>query len=226
MPPPATLILAAVRTELDPTVRALGLRWQQNRAEGAFAGQPVIVAVTGVGDWRAVRCLHHILEDQPVARIIHVGFAGGLDPALRAGDIRRIGSVRNPGGQTVTLDEQHDTQLLTQDHLLATVEEKRAALERTGAAMVDMETFTLAVAAQQRGIPLTALRAVSDPADTVLPRAALQWVDPQGRASILRTITWLVRHPGECIALWRLARRTRRAANGLADEVQTLLKTG
>ena len=222
--PDATLLLAAVRAELECAVRRLGLTWRGDRAEGAFADTTVIAAVTGIGAKRALQCLHRVINERHVTRIIHIGFAGGLDPALRAGDVKRIGRVCNTEGQTVTLDASHDTLLLTHDRLAATVDEKRALFERSGAQLVDMETYPLAAAMQAGNTTLVALRGVSDPADTALPRAALQWVDPHGEASMLRTLGWLARHPGECVALWRLARRTRRTAERLTDEVERLVK--
>lgn len=237
--PSVTLLLAAVRVELHATVRRLGLSWVRKahddmaRAQGEWAGRSVLAAVTGIGAARAVSCMQRLLEEHGVARVIHVGFAGGLAPSHQVGEVLRFVAVRNEQGERLPLDTGADADadadtdlgplLLSVDRLVAAAADKRALHERTGAAAVDMETYAVAAALAQRQVPLTAIRAISDPADTSLPAAALQWVSPHGEPSVLRTAGWLMRDPGQCASLYRLAHNARRAAHALALEVERVL---
>ncbi len=132
--------------------------------------------------------------------------------------------VRNLHGDMLTLDPDAPATLLTIDYLASTVKQKQDLFERTAAAAVDMETYPIAAALHARSIPVTALRAISDAANSSLPCAALQWVDPHGQASVMRTATWLLRHPGECIALWRLGKRAKQCSQALAIEVENMLR--
>ncbi|MFW6058620.1 MAG: hypothetical protein ACODAQ_00475 [Phycisphaeraceae bacterium] len=225
--PSATILLiAAARSEIDATIRRLGLAWHGDQATGSINDSEIIAALTGIGARRAVDRVNALLDAHPVERVIHLGFAGGLDPALRPGDVLRIGCVCNEQGETQTLDGDPAARLLTADHLATTVAGKRTLHEATGAAAVDMETYPLAKMLHERGVSLIALRAISDTADTPLPRTALQWLDPHGNARPLRVAGWLLAHPGECAALWRLARHVRRAADRLAMEVERLVASG
>jgi hypothetical protein len=94
------------------------------------------------------------------------------------------------------------------DRILATAGDKRALLEASGAAAVDMESHAVAAVATAAGIPFLVLRAIADPADQVVPQVAREALRPDGAIRIRATFGGLLRQPGQLIALLRLARQS------------------
>ena len=59
-------------------------------------------------------------------------------------------------------------------------QEKRALYLETGALAVDMESHIVARIGAARGLPVAAIRVITDPARRALPQAALAAVRPNG----------------------------------------------
>ncbi|HUB96128.1 MAG TPA: nucleoside phosphorylase, partial [Stellaceae bacterium] len=72
-----------------------------------------------------------------------------------------------------------------------------------------------AAAARRLARPFLVLRAIADPADFRLPRAALVGLDKEGRAAVLPVLRALIAAPHELPSLMRLALHTRRALAAL-----------
>jgi adenosylhomocysteine nucleosidase len=76
------------------------------------------------------------------------------------------------------------------------VSEKAALFRETGALAVDMETAAIAAACQRAGVPLLAMRAISDTADTPLPAPLAEWFDlARQRPRPRRLLAYLCRRP-------------------------------
>lgn len=173
------------------------------------------VHVTGMG---AARVCETIDRLKPRA-VLLIGFAGGLNPTLRTGDTLHIGRVLHDGDEPITL--AGNATLLTVDELADTPQHKQALHERTRADAVDMETYFVARYCRDRGIRLDVLRAISDPADAVLPRASVNWVKPDGSHDVGAALRHLAMHPLQLPALIRLGGASKRAARALGERVAT-----
>jgi adenosylhomocysteine nucleosidase len=93
---------------------------------------------------------------------------------------------------------------------------KRALQQRSGAAAVDMESHIAAEIAQACGVPFVACRVVIDPADRMLPPAALAAQRSDGSLAIARVAESVLRAPSQVPALLRLALDARVARASLA----------
>ena len=85
----ATLIVTAMDNEMDPILvktQASGLVGDRFVC-GSFAGRKVLLAIIGVGPTLARQSTESLLAHRDVAAIVMVGIAGGLDRALRVGDV-------------------------------------------------------------------------------------------------------------------------------------------
>jgi len=85
----ATLIATAMDNELDPVLvqtQASSLVGDRFVC-GTFAGRKVLLAIVGVGPTLARRSTEQLLAGRDVAAVVMVGIAGGLDRALRVGDV-------------------------------------------------------------------------------------------------------------------------------------------
>lgn len=239
-------IVTAVLDELTPLlsrVQPVLLEWT-DRPAGApprvYRSEPngrrVVAAVAGVGAGRVVAAMDWLIDEQHVDRVIHLGFAGGLDPALAAGDVPAIqwaineagdgihltGSVPEPAGGDAASRVPANT-ILTLDRIADSPAVKKQLFERHRAAMVDMETFHAASHARQRDVAYTALRAVSDPADVALPAAALGWVTADGVTDVKAVTQYLAMHPWQMPALLRLQNHAKLAGQRLAEHTAQLI---
>ena len=177
---------------------------------GSIGEIAVTVIHTGIGPASAERAIRELLAHESPRRVISAGFAGGLDPALRAGD---------------TLAADFPTTLIFSKAIpLETPAEKIAAFRETGARIVDMETDIIGAACARAGIPLTAVRAVSDAADESLPVPFAVWFDTaRQRARPFALVAHLLRHPSHIAPFTRFILRLPRVAQALAQAIAASL---
>ncbi len=181
--------LAAERRALHRCLPALRRRaWEGGWIwEGDCDGRRLALLQAGIGRVRARSAVLGAAHRLSVCAAWSLGFTGGLDEKLRAGDLvcaeavfggtegESHGLPAPPGCRVVraTLAAEgfpvHGGGLLTVDGPLHTPEEKRLARGRTGALAVDMEAAGVAEAAAQLDIPWLALKAVVDVAVEPLP---------------------------------------------------------
>ncbi|MDH3317334.1 MAG: phosphorylase, partial [Gammaproteobacteria bacterium] len=101
--------------------------------------------------------------------------------------------------------------------------EKHALHTRTGAVAADMESIAVARNARRRGLPMIAVRAISDGPEDALPISVLGVVDAFGRARYGALLGTLVRRPGDVAALARLRAGFSSACTTLS---QVIARTG
>lgn len=142
---------------------------------GELSGQRVVVLHTGVGDSLPSRQrLDNALQTAHPRYIISAGYAGGLGPALRTGDLLLGENHSNPAllaaaRATLAEDPPHVGTLLTQTVVAETAADKAALHASTGASGVDMETAWIGEICAGAGVPLLSLRVISDAADLSFP---------------------------------------------------------
>jgi nucleoside phosphorylase len=230
-------ILTFVPQEAAPLLRRLSGRRRlasQHRPilAGEFAGTPVALTIAGAGAANAVRGLRALIDAGPVTGVAVCGVAGGLDPALRVGEVILASEIRR-GSEVTTCPLPNLTPIPTgqsylraapvasAEQVLVTREQKRA-YAAAGAA-VDMETAAVAAEAAQLGLPWCALRAISDAASEDLPLDFNRCVTPDGDIPLARVLLELARHPGALPGLIRLGRSTSLAAGRLAEAAEAYL---
>lgn len=126
------------------------------------------------------------------------GTAGGLHPAMRPGDLVLAGRIFKRDGEKVfavgKTSWKHSQSLLksstavritrgavvTCSVVTETSAEKKRLYRQTGALVVDMESASVVLAANRKGLPSVVLRAVCDTAAESLPRAILDSIDRSG----------------------------------------------
>lgn len=210
---PSIAVVAALRLECDAIARSLA------------CARRATVIVTGIGADRAVERVERLLRDAPPSLLLHVGFAGGLDPALAAGDVLRIGRVVNEAGERVVLDPADGRAVLLTAGAVADSPARKAELfKRHLAAAVDMETFHVARLAQQAGVRMIALRAISDPAHTTLPAACIHWVTHAGDSRPAAAALYALTHPWAIPTLVEVARGIRLSCRGLTRQALHIIE--
>lgn len=212
-PAPAMLIVCALGIERF----ALGRGARTRRSEPASAATvprppteetfprsvPATLVRTGMGPRAARRAVARALRDEPVpgaTAVAAAGFCAGLVPGMRPGDIVLAEATRDEHGHTrctaieplaralAPLGTVHTGTLAGSDHVVRGAE--RAALQRTGAVAVDMESAaTLGAAVRgMPGRPVTAVRVVVDAPGHELVRIGTV----RGGISAFRALTTLL----------------------------------
>ena len=210
-----------------------GLAFEARLIEKAFARQRSAMprlACAGPGPERA-RAAAARLAAEGAQALVSFGLCGGLDPALKAGDLVLAETVIVAPGQAIETDAARrgalaarcseaglrvaGGALLGQDRQIGRAEEKAALYGSSGARAVDMESGGVARAAEAAGVPFLVVRALADPAGRNLPRAALAATGPDGRLKLFKVLTTMYLRPWESPALVRLAYETRLALDAL-----------
>lgn len=188
-----------------------------------------LVVCSGPGGERAAMAAEQLL-DRGVIGLISFGLCAGLDPDLRPGTLLLAERV-SAGAESYAPDPTWRARLaeslgangpgiaggalLGADAPIAGAEDKRALFAEQAVRALDMESHGVARVAARAGLPFVALRAVADPAERNLPRAALEAFGPDGRIKPLRALATMYLRPWESPGLLRLAYETRLAVDSL-----------
>ena len=151
------------------------------RAVAHARGAAVHVIGVGCGCERAIRSVATAHAGD--RWVLLVGIAGALRPQARVGEAFVCERVVDENGLThLPRPITHATRLaLTCSRDIVVGEASRnAAAERTGAAMVDMESGPFARVAQETGWRWNVIRGISDDAAKELPAEVMRWLRPDG----------------------------------------------
>jgi len=156
--------------------------------------------------------------------LICTGFAGGLDPHVRAGDLVVADNFSTPElsglARALAGERPHHFfgPLVTRQDPVEAVEAKAALAAESGALAVDMETAPVAEACLRAAVPLLAVRAISDGAETALPVPFAHWFDRERqRPRPWALVKYLARNPGQIAPFAHFVRGLSPAREALAD---------
>lgn len=211
------------------------------------AGPGVKVICSGDGRNLATALTTAIAEARTLMNgcpgIISFGVAGGLSPQLQSGACV-VGSAIMSGTNRMptshewsqkllqTIPDAVSGMLLGVSAPVANPADKRALYVKTGAIAVDMESHIVAAIGAAHGLPVAAVRVITDPAKRALPVSAVAAMRPNGTTNIGAMIRSVVMRPRELPALLqtaldaRAARATLVRGRPLLGSALTLPMTG
>ncbi|MGE0120153.1 MAG: hypothetical protein AB7S71_16055 [Dongiaceae bacterium] len=190
------------------------------------------------GDYKRAYAAATQLAQGGADLLVSFGFAGGLHPRLRAGEIVLADGVAGPAGQRLPAADAHarrfadaaardgapldrGTILGVQDPVTLSRDKLRLG-QICAAVAVDMESLGVAEAAAFNGRPFLCLRVIVDGAERDVPPAALAAMAPDGRLRPLALLGSLLRSPSQWSDLLRLARDAGVARRSLRRAALTL----
>ena len=189
----------------------------------AAARPDLVVLITGMGAQNSARSLRAALERKRPEQVLTCGFAGGLDPALRSGDVIFDADADLPLNAALLKAGARRVRFHCAERVLTTVAEKTQARHATGADAVEMESSVIRAACRAAGIPSATVRVISDAADEALPLDFNRLLTADQKIHFGRLALALIRSPGKIPALLRLQRRTRNAAGQLTRVLAEVL---
>lgn len=222
------LLVAAVGMELEGLARRLGgerLDWPLDFAQAARrGGDRVLMTANGAGPGLAAEAVTVAAGREHLDAVASVGYCGGLDVALRAGEIVVADRVVAPGSEeefeaVAPVAKQGYVQgsIISIDRFVQTAGEKRQ-LRESGAVAVEMEAAGVARETRGLGLPFVCVRVVTDEAEEgfIIDYNAAR--DAGGRFRNARVVSLAMRSPWQTAPeLLRLYRRGRLASEALGE---------
>jgi adenosylhomocysteine nucleosidase len=213
--------LTAMDLELRPLVRPLALQRSGSRWSGRLGQVDVVATVIGVGPPAARRVTESVLASGDIDRVIVVGVAGGVDPALSIGDVvvpalvvdRATGAAHPPAPLG---DRVGSGTLLTCEEAIFDMT-IISVLPADGVVAVDMETAAVAEVCEARGVPWSVFRGISDrPADGLVDARVAALARPDGSPDLPAVARYVAARPWVVPKLARLGRDLKKATTAAA----------
>ena len=212
--------------EIKPLVEKLSLEHRQigdfTVRIGTLQDRPVVATVTGMGTKLAKEGTSRLLDAMPVERVVVVGITGAVD------DVTPIGTMILP---EVVVDSATGVEhrpsplgdgtprgrMWTGDTLLSDLD-VIGRLRSEGVVSLDMETAAIARVCEERGIPWSVFRVISDRAtDGTITEEVFHLSHMDGRPNKQAVARYFVKHPGSLPRMVRMAKDARLAAEAAAD---------
>jgi adenosylhomocysteine nucleosidase len=223
-----TLVCFALKEEAAP--------FRKMAAGKVAAAQAASILITGIGRRNAEKSVREFLATHSPELVLTCGFAGGLNPDLKPGDVvfelfprsSRCESAQTEIGNQ--LEPTHvgcyekliaagakPAKFFCADRIATTAAEKNKLRAETGADAVEMESAAIHAVCRERGIPCATVRVISDMANEDLPLDFNALAKPDMGLDCGKLTLAIVRSPGKIGALLKLQKQTRFAAERLAE---------
>jgi adenosylhomocysteine nucleosidase len=183
----------------------------------------VQLLITGMGRENAEQAFLQTLSGGLPRLVLTCGFAGGLDPDLKSGDVVYETDDSAELEQALTRSGARAGRFHCADLVAVTAASKQELRRQTGAAGVEMESGAIRTIARKKGIPSATLRVILDTAGEDLPLDFNRLMTPDMRMDPVKLGLSLARAPGKIPGLIRFGKQTRMAARALSRVLEQVL---
>lgn len=201
----STLVCFALKEEAKPFQRI------------AANKSGVSILITGIGRQNAKKSLREFLAANSPKLVLTCGFAGGLNPNLKLGEVLFEFSLPAPHLSTRLLASgAKSSEFFCADRIATTVADKKLLRVETDADAVDMESEAIHAICCERGIPCATVRVISDTANEDLPLDFNALSKPDKNLDFGKLFMAIAKSPGKIGGLIELQKKTKFAAEQLA----------
>jgi len=211
-------------------------------AAGMAASAQADILITGIGCQNAQKTTREFLAAHSPGFALTCGFAGGLNPELKLGEVVfELTNRRDEFHASQTELEIRDSwnsslremllaagakpaKIFCADRIATTIAEKKKLRDETGADAVEMESAAIHAVCRERGIPCATVRVISDTANEDLPLDFNALVRPDQSLDFGKLAWAAAKSPGKISALMQLQKKTRFAAERLAAVLSKILQ--
>jgi len=187
----------------------------------------IFTVIVGIGRLNAEKSVRSFLAASSPELVLTCGFAGGLNPDLKLGDV--VFEPAGPATNNQKLTEAllnagaKPVKIFCADRIATTVAEKKKLRDETGADAVEMESAAIHAVCAGQGIPCATVRVISDTAGEDLPLDFNALSKPDKNLDFGKLFLAIARSPGKIGALMELQRKTKFAAEQLAEVLSKLI---
>jgi len=225
----------ALPAESSEFLRRLGNKSRANRngisiVRGTIGHRSIEVIHTGVGKNICRERIGKFLENQQFDFLISAGFAGSLNHELQVNDLlvaKNFLTLDLTHAQSSLSNVSiHAANMLTVPALIDSCEERERIAAESGASAVDMETQSIARACATHGIPLLALRVITDTPDEPFPAPPGILFDVQQQRTQIATLAkFFLAQPMRISGLIQFAKRIARARKTLSNALVSIVRS-
>jgi len=192
------------------------------------AGRPgVFTIIVGIGRANAEKSVRRFLAAASPKLVLTCGFAGGLNPDLKLGDVvfeceKRKAESGNLEGRLLAAGAK-PVKFFCADRIASTAMEKWKLCVDTGADAVEMESAAIHAVCAEKNIPCMTVRVISDAAHEDLPLDFNALAKPD-RSIAFGKLAWAIaKSPSKIGALMELRKKTNFAAKQLAAVLEKII---
>jgi adenosylhomocysteine nucleosidase len=189
----------------------------------AGARADVQLLITGMGRKNAGGAFLQALSVALPRFVLTCGFAGGLDPDLKCGEVIYETDDSAELRQALARSGARAGRFHCVDSVAVTAASKLDLRRQTGADGVEMESGAIRAIAREKGIPSVTIRVILDTAGEDLPLDFNRLMTPDMRMDPVKLGLSLARAPGKIPGLVRFGKRTQLAARALARALEQVL---
>jgi adenosylhomocysteine nucleosidase len=182
------------------------------------------VWITGMGRTNAARSIREAIGRIKPERVITAGFAGGLNPKLKVGDVLYDQDFDVGIGEELEDLGAKPATFYCHRRVAITAEEKFALWKETSADAVEMESSVIRTICKEFHIPSATVRVISDDAHQDLPLDFNALMTSDDRINYAKLIWTVISRPRRIPKLMEFQRQTIFAAQRLGGVLQQLLR--
>jgi adenosylhomocysteine nucleosidase len=194
----------------------------------------ISILLTGIGRQNAEKSVRGFLAANLPELVLTCGFAGGLHPDFKLGDVvfelsnRRDELHESPSKsevgdscnsslrETLLAAGAKPVKFFSAERIASTVVEKKKLRAETGADAVEMESAAIQAVCREFGIPCATVRVISDTAGEDLPLDFNALSKPDKNLDYGKLFLAIAKSPGKIGAMMQLRKKTKFAAEQLA----------
>jgi len=189
-------------------------------------GERVPIFYTGIGRFNAEKAVREYLKTHAPGLLLTCGFAGGLEPGLKVGEV--VFEVSANGSDSLlarmAAAGAKPAKILCVDKIATTAGEKRKLRDETGADAAEMESGAVQAVCRAQGIACATVRVISDTADEDLPLDFNQFLTPDKTLDMGKLMMAVAKAPWKMGALMDLQKKTKLAAQELAEVLKKIIE--
>ena len=192
------------------------------------AGRPgIFTLIVGIGRQNAGKSLRRFLESCSPELVLTCGFAGGLNPELKLGDIIYESGMQK--AESGNLEERllaagaKPAKIFCADRIATTAMEKWQLCVDTGADAVEMESAAIHAVCAEKNISCVTVRVISDTAHEDLPLDFNALSKPDRSIDFGKLACAIAKSPGKIGALMKLQKKTSFAAKQLTAVLEKII---
>ncbi len=206
-----------------PTLICFALKEEAAPFRKIAAGKSGIsIIITGIGRANAEKSVREFLSKSFPELVLTCGFAGGLNPGLKIGDV-----IFEPAGPAADIQKltrsARPAKFFCADRIATTSAEKKLLRDLTSADAVEMESAAIHAVCAEKNIPCATLRVISDTVHENLPLDFNALAKPDKNLDFGKLFLAIALSPGKIPQLMALQKKTRFAAERLAAALNDVI---